>query len=291
MKIKDHPECNYKSIFTDNGTTLHMRYDRSKPYRELEYPELYDVGINSLCKGGCRYCYIAATKNGHNYQDICDKANQYFGTMTMNQRPHQIAIGGSGEPTLHPEFPDFLATINSLGIMPNYTTNGMHLTDEILQSTKDYVGGVAVTCHKHLTKFWKAAIDKLAPITRLNLHIIPMSVGDVDDFVNIFETYKDRVEYFVLLPYQAIGFGKPIDTTSVYHYLFDVVLQNFTPDDLKKVAYGAYFYEQLVKRPWINADVYEHGLFSKYIDMGDNMTLFRSSYEWNNPLKENLLTD
>ena len=289
MKIKAHPEHNYKAIFTDTGTTLHLRYDSKLPYGELEYPEIYDVAINNLCYGGCQYCYIAATKRGHNYANVCDKAHQFFGGMTENQRPLQIAIGGAGEATLHPEFPDFLKTIYDLGIMPNYTTNGMHLTPTVLTATAKYVGGVAVTCHKHLKRFWQAAIDKLAPITRLNLHIIPMSIGDVDDFVTIFDEYKDKVEYFVLLPYQAIGFGKAVDIKPVYDYLFDTVLANFTPTDLKKVAYGAYFYDELVQRPWINADIYEHGLFSKYLDMDNNMTLFRSSYEWATPLKEHLL--
>jgi hypothetical protein len=49
----------------------------------------------------------------------------------------------------------------------------MHLTQEILEATKKYSGGVAVSCHPHLDKIWKKAVDSYYQNKiKLNLHII-----------------------------------------------------------------------------------------------------------------------
>lgn len=288
MRIKSFPDKNYRAIFTPVGKTIHFKADNSKEYGILDYPELYDIGINSKCYGACSYCYVEAVHTGNNFENICEKICSYFGKMSLNERPFQVAIGGSGEPTLHPDFCEFLKTLRELEIMPNYTTNGMHLSPEILETTEKYAGGVAVTCHKHLRKHWTKAVDKLSPITRLNLHIIPMSLEDVDSFVEDFHTYKDKVEYFVILPYQAIGFGKPINTEELYSYLFDTVIKNMSEEDQKRIAYGAYFYDELLKRPWIKASLYKHNLFSKYMVMDGKGSLYNSSFEWDSPVMEGI---
>ena len=52
----------------------------------------------------------------------------------------------TGEPTIHPQFCEFLETVYNSGVVPNYTTNGITLakgdeyTDKLLDSTKKYVG-------------------------------------------------------------------------------------------------------------------------------------------------------
>ena len=217
VKIRTAPEHNYKGIFY-NGKTLRLQLDHDKPITELTYPEFYDVAINSKCFGACDYCYVMATHKGHNYDDILNKINDYFGSMSENQRPFQVAIGGAGEPTLHPDFAASLVLFKNLGIMPNYTTNGMHLTDWLVEVTKEYAGGVAITCHPHLERHWRRGIEKLAGITRLNLHVIISDKESVDKFFDVYEEYKDVVEYFVLLPYQAVGFAKEIET--LFNYLF-----------------------------------------------------------------------
>ena len=292
MRVRTFPDKNYKALFTASGKTLHMKRDGNEPYLELDFPEILDVAINNKCFGSCNdYCYVAAKSTGHNYDDIVGKAEVYWGSMSMNERPFQIAIGGAGEPTLHPDFPEFVKTLKNLGIMPNYTTNAMHLSDSVIEATVTHCGGVAITCHAHLEKHWRRGIDKLVSNgIRTNLHIIPMSTSNIDDFVECFLEYRDKVEYFVILPYQPIGFGKPIDMAPVYEYLFDTVIATMDEDSRKQIAYGAYFYDELASRSWIKADLYEPGVFSKYLDMDGSMTLYRSSFDWQlPPLATNLL--
>lgn len=271
IKTRTAPEHNYKAVFY-NGKTLRLQLDPSKPITELVYPEFYDVAINSKCFGACSYCYVEATHMGHNYKNVLEKIDGYFGTMNENQRPFQVAIGGAGEPTLHPEFKEVLKAFAELGILPNYTTNAMHLSDEVVDATVKYSGGVAITCHPHLEKHWRRGVETLAGLTRLNLHVIIGDRDSVDKFFDIYEEYKDVVEYFVLLPYQAVGFAKEINTA------FDYLFERLGREVPKNIAFGALFYEHLVDRPWINVSLYEPEIMSKYLDM-DNMTLHPSSFD------------
>ena len=101
IKIRVEESANYKGVFFQ-GKTIRIPLDKSKPITELKYPEFLDVGINSLCYGRCSYCYTCATSKGYNFSNILVKINDFFGRMTLNQRPFQVAIGGSGEATLHP---------------------------------------------------------------------------------------------------------------------------------------------------------------------------------------------
>ena len=105
--------------------------------------------------------------NDQNYDNIVEKVLKYFGQMDSNQRPFQVAIGG-GEPTEHPLFVDLLKAFKELDIEPNYTTNGMFMRfddqsrENIINSTVKYCGGVAVSCHPHLKKYWETAAYRLA---------------------------------------------------------------------------------------------------------------------------------
>lgn len=47
--------------------------------------------------------------------------------ITYTNKPFQIAIGSTGEPTMHPDFCEFLETVFNTGVVPNYTTNGLIL--------------------------------------------------------------------------------------------------------------------------------------------------------------------
>lgn len=291
-RLRVERSANYAAVFTDSFDTVHWKLDPNKPYSELASPELYDIAINNKCFGRCPYCYISSVPEGVNYRNVVEKAHSYFGSsMSPDERPFQVAIGGAGEPTLHPEFPAFLAALCDLGIVPNYTTNGMHLSPAVLDATEAYTGGVAVTAHKHLDKHWRRAIEKLHGITRLNLHFIPMSKDDVEWMMNVAHEYAEKIDYFVVLPYQAIGFGEPLDMQAVYEFMFRLlkVTKDRMPELFKQFAFGAMFYDELKKRPWVGADLYEHGLFSKYLDMGGDMSLYRSSYEWNSPIQTGLI--
>jgi len=271
MKKRKFVDKNYSAIFID-GKTLRIALDSKKPIQELKYPEFYDVKITGYCTGRCPYCYQDSKECDTHYTKILEKTKSFFGSMSENERPFQVALGG-GNPNQHPDFVKLLKLYTSLGIMPNYTTNGIGLTEDILKASKKYCGGVAISCHEHLKDYWMKSVFECATREiKTNLHIIISDKKSIDAFKEYYTIYKDIVEYFVLLPYEVAGRAKmkKID----YEYL-SIALSEV---DISKVAFGANFYEYLkTKNKEFNISLYEPEILSKYLDMKD-MKLYNSSF-------------
>jgi len=276
IKKRIFPESNYKSVFFD-FKTLRFQIDPSKPITELKYPEFYDVKITSKCNSLCPHCYQDSAPDKDNFPNLLDNFVSYFSRMDENQKPYQIAIGG-GEPTLHPDFLQLLETSKiSLGIVPNYTTNGMFMDDKlkgaILLWTMLFCGGVAVSAHEHLDSYWRSAVDLFTKAeVKTNIHIIISGKESIDRFLKIFEEYEKEVNYFVLLSYQAMGRAKFKKVES--DYLFEK-LKGLK--DVSKISYGSNFYEDLKKQTWLDVSLYEPEIFSKYLNM-ETMKLYKSSF-------------
>lgn len=277
MKIRKDISANYRAVFF-NGKTIRQRIDNSKPITTPKFAEIEDVAINAKCLAACPYCYTNALKTGSNFDDIIEKVYKVWGIRDDNDKPFQIAIGGAGEPTLHPQFSEFVKTVKEIGIMPNYTTNGMHLSNEVLQATEDYCGGVAVSFHPHIEKVFHKAIETLSTInTKLNCHVI---VGDEKSFVdlqNIYDKYSEILDYIVVLPYQAVGRGKQIETEDVWRRTFEWI----NGVNSQQFAFGALFYPYLLNNEVeLDIDVYEPEVYSGYRIFDDSfMNLRHSSYD------------
>lgn len=280
-KIRQFEEHNYRAVFNERtGQTIRIALDPRKPIGSLEYPELLDVSFGTKCFANCSFCYTSAIKNGENYGNLVEKIEKWFGPMEDNQRPFQVAIGGGGEPTLHPEFAAAVKKFRELGIMPNYTTNGMHLSPEVIEATQEYCGGVAVSCHPHLDRVWKKAVQTLTEArVRTNLHVIVGEPGSAQRFRDIHAEFSGQVEYFVILPYQAAGRAKELDTRAEWFDLFDSLLES-RPSD---IAFGALFYpfilENAERYKGFDISLYEPEVMSGYLMMDDDMHVRRSSYD------------
>lgn len=278
VRIRTEKESNYKAIYL-NGNTLRLKLDSTKEMLQPKYPEFYDVAINDLCYGNCPYCYVSATNKGKNFSNVIDKIKFIFGNMSENERPFQVAIGGAGEPTAHPDFVETLKTFYGLGVAPNYTTNGMHVTDKVLEGTSHYSEGVAISCHPHLEKIWRKGVEQYQKIkTKLNLHIIVSDEKSFDNFVNIFNDYESVVDHFVLLPYMSVGRAKEKDTK--FDKLFEL-FNCFTKDQQSKLGFGAHFYNYLQTNEnakKLNISLYEPEMFSAYVILNDPVTFHPSSY-------------
>ena len=278
MKVRTDKKANYKAVFF-NGKTIRQRLNHSMPITAPAFAEIEDVAINDKCFANCSYCYTSATNKGTNFDNVVEKAKNIWGSVPENDRPFQIAIGGAGESTIHPDWVEFVKTVNELGITPNYTTNGMHLSKEILDATEKYCGGVAVSYHPHIKKYFDEAIYKLSDRTRLNVHLIIGSQQSLIDTQSIYETYKDRLEYFVMLPYQAAGRGKTIETEETWKQMF-VWIDSLPEARQKQFAFGALFYEWILKNELpLKLDIYEPEIYSGYRIFDDTYkTLRKSSY-------------
>ncbi len=278
MMIRKEECSNYKAAFFLGKT---IRLSNGEDIKELKYPEFYDVSLGTKCNGACPECYASASTTGVCYSNIPQKIHDFFGPMTENQRPFQVAIGGGGEPTIHPEFPEILKAFHDLGIVPNYTTNGLNVTEELLVVTEELCGGVAVSCHEHLNAKWinaaNAYQDK-CPSVSLNLHQIISDEESVKTARDIYEAFKAQIDTLVLLPLIKMGRASD-DKTEIPEKALTDWLDTVFADG--KIAFGARFYEFLLKRSGKDYDVsmYPPEIMSKYLIMNDEMQIFNSSFE------------
>lgn len=282
MRIRTDIDANYRAIFFE-GKTIRQRITSSLPISAPKFAEIEDVAINSKCLGNCPYCYTSALSTGENFNNIIEKAHKVWGERDLNNRPFQIAIGGAGESTLHPDWIEFIKNVNSLGIVPNYTTNGMHLTEDVLLATEQYCGGVAVSYHPHIENIFHKSINILSELkTILNVHVIIGNEESLDNLKVLFKRYKEKIKYFVLLPYKVVGRASNIETYSTWNKLFDWI-SSLDKTEYEKFAYGANFYDYLKEnKPQIEIDMYEPEMYSGYRIFDDSfMNLRYSSYNLN----------
>jgi organic radical activating enzyme len=275
MKTRISTECNYKA-FHQNGKTLRIALDPSKPIKELLYPEFFDVKVTSNCEGNCPYCYQSSVAVAKNQDGIVDRFLEFFSKFDKNQMPFQIAFGG-GEPTSHPDFGKILEACFKLGITPNYTTNGMWVKGldrsvRVLADTVSYCGGVAVSTHPHLDKYWSKAVRLYLDCSvHTNLHVIIGDRASIDRFAEIYKEYTGKVKYFVLLPLSAQG--RSTEAFSDWEYLTSKI--EGSPRD---IAFGANFHPYLSKdSSRFNVSIYDPESMSAYLDL-ETMKVFKSSF-------------
>lgn len=233
--------------------------------------------VEGVVVSNCHYCYTSALKSGSNFENIVEKSNEVWGSLNINDRPFQIAIGGAGESTMHPDWIEFVKNVKDMSIIPNYTTNGMHLNDKILKATEDHCGGVALSWHPHIEKVFHNGINMLSEInTVLNTHIIIGDDNSVSDLKRIYELYNEKIDYFVLLPYQAVGRAKEINVEYNWKKTFEYIKSV----DTSKFAFGALFYEWLKEYDnGLKIDIYEPEIYSGYRLMDNTYkSLRKSSY-------------
>jgi MoaA/NifB/PqqE/SkfB family radical SAM enzyme len=277
IKIRHEKQANYKAIFVD-GKTIRMPIDPTKTITELHFPEFYDVSFGTRCSGGCDYCYASALKAGVHYTNLANKIKKFFGAMTPAQRPYQMACGGQSESMENPECWEALQAFVDLDIVPNLTTNGMFVNKKNIEYILKYCGGVAVTLHPHLEKFWKRAIELLHEAKlKLNVHVIISDKNSVDEFARFYREYSSKVAYFVLLPYMNVGHAaknpKRVDLVALEKEVDGIFTEG-------KLAFGANFYPWLVKtNKKYDCAIYPPEIFSKYILLNDSLDVFNNSFE------------
>ena len=179
------------------------------PYSVLvtKTPVLIDLSLNNYCNLNCSYCYMSA-EPANCGKHLTLKDFDDLLTKMIQARVLQIALGG-GEPTLHPHFAEILKKLRVKGnIIPNYTTNGTNLTEEILNDTKKYCGAVAVSYSEEREELIRLAINKFVSRgIQTNLHLV-MLKSRIPFLSEIVERYaKLGISNVVLLLFKPMGRG------------------------------------------------------------------------------------
>lgn len=284
VKNRKFPECNYNALWANLKT---IRFGEGKASElPCDQAEFYDVGINTKCNAECPFCYVSASHGGINYPDICQTWKKWMDTfwelkdtetgVIFTNKPFQIAIGSTGEPTIHPDFCKFLKTVYETGVVPNYTTNGIVLSYAnrpkskqyaealyLLETTRKYVGGVAVSFSN--PSLINHAIDAVEVLlegcdVNVNIHHIISDKNSVDAFVEHWRYYGDKILYHVLLPLMPSGRSTSGVEEGVFEYLEEAIQEN----KIENVAFGAHFIKNL-RNSKINTWLYDEQSFSKNI--------------------------
>lgn len=245
-------------------------------------------------------CYVSASNEGENYEDICETWEKWMDTfpedkilenskIRLTEKVFQIAIGSTGEPTIHPDFTRFLETVYKTNIVPNYTTNGIILSElnkkseAILEATSNFVAGVAVSFGNPLVrnKVYNA-IDNLLKYgnTNINIHHIISDKNSVGEFISHVRNYEDDIAYHVLLPLMPAGRSTNGVEEGTWEYL-----ENFLDkENIKNVAFGAHFVNQL-QGSKIKTWLYPPESLSKNIILQKNCVKITPSSFDLNPIK------
>lgn len=303
IKRRVFPENNYNALWYNLKTT---RFGTGLATElEPDKAEFYDVSIGTICNACCDFCYVSAADNGECYEDICQTWEKWMATfneetnflgITETDKPFQIAIGSQGEPTMSPQFCDFLETVYNTNVVPNYTTNGIILSywdkpgtryyllaNKILEYTSKYCGGVAVSFgNKSIRKFAVEAVNGLIKKgnVNINLHHIISNKESVDEFVEIWKEYGNEIAYHVLLPLMPSGRSTKGIEDGVFEYLESKIEEL----NMKNVAFGAHFIKFL-ENSKINTWLYPAESLSKNVLLTkDKVQITPSSFDMN-PIK------
>ena len=131
----------------------------------LELPSLLDVGIMGHCENKCYFCYQGHIKEANmkleDFKNIIDQVKHHTS---------QVALGGRGDPNHHENFKEIVLYARENGVVPNYTTSGIGLTDEQIEISK-MCGAVAVSDYG--TDHTYSAIDRLIKAgVKTNIHLL-----------------------------------------------------------------------------------------------------------------------
>lgn len=173
------------------------------PFWSPHGPELMDISITNWCDKGCSFCYKSSTIRGEHmtlddYKNVIDQAAD-MGTF-------QVALGG-GNPNQHPNFVEILEYTASKGIVPNYSTNGRGLSDEILDATRKHCGVVAISAHPPYDETSKSINKLVSEGIKTNVHFILDTVS-IDAAINWLKEppkFLSGINAIVFLNYKPSG--------------------------------------------------------------------------------------
>lgn len=234
-------------------------------------PELADISISNRCHRGCNFCYRDSTPNGslmslEDYCAVLDSMNSpEFGNV------FQVALGG-GEPLEHPDFIDIIDETVKRGIVPNFTTNGLLLTESLFDNIRGKVGALAISVTD--IEEIKSLVDTIGLCTevKVNLHYIlsRRSISQAVDIVNgKYDYLLSSINAIIFLTYKPAGRGVMSDVLIPGYELSEFLSSIEHPRTACKVGFDACFVPSILSRDQklINyVDFCEGGFFSVYIN-------------------------
>ena len=233
------------NCFFSKTTGLNIRFgkevEEDAEYCELG-PEILDLEISvGGCppvsgSSNCKYCYKNNTNRAPENMSF-ETFKKIVDSFPINLS--QIAFGITGLKT-NPDLPKMFSYCREIGIIPNVTTVGVDMDDEILDVLCKKCGAVAVSCYtgakelcyKTIKQIHDYAKSKYNRDMNVNMHIVVSkdNMPHVRDVLkDIADKKVDGLKSIVLLRIKPCGRAKHMDCTvtkDMYKELVTFCLSN-----------------------------------------------------------------
>ena len=176
------------------------------------FPELIDVGIMGHCihgrSGLCQKAGIECYQSGllraepnmsiEDFSWVCEQCRG---------KSYQFALGGRGDPDQHEHFAEILRLCREAHIVPNFTTSGLGMNEEISGLCAQYCGAVAVSWYR--ADYTHRAISMLQEAgVKTNIHYV-LSRDSLDEATERLRdhSFPEGVNAIVFLLHKPVGQG------------------------------------------------------------------------------------
>ena len=144
VKVFVSEDCNY-AFDKVTGDMEIFGKTRSEDPGRFPAPNILDLEVTTICKGGCKFCYKSNTSNGINmsfneFKTIFDK---------LPKSITQIAFGADSTLTSNPDIWDMMQYARDNGVIPNVTL--ADCSDEVADKLSKYCGAVAISLYNFET--------------------------------------------------------------------------------------------------------------------------------------------
>ena len=180
---------------------------------------LVDIGIMGSCQHGrsglCVKAGVECYQNGLGVVQPDMDMGDYISIISQVAGVvQQVALGGRGDPNKHRDFARILKFTRDFGIVPNYTTSGLGLTDDEVALTKEFCGAAAVSWYR--SQYTEGAIEKFvnAGVTT-NIHYV-LGNNSIDEAsARLFNNnFPDGISAVVFLLHKPVGLGQQSNVLS-----------------------------------------------------------------------------
>lgn len=150
------------------------------------YPHLIDVGVMGHCIHGktglCAKAGIGCYQNGLHVEQPNMTIDDFRWIAGQSKhRCNQFALGGRGDPDQHEHFEELLKISRENDIVPNFTTSGYGMTDDIARLCRQYCGAVAVSWYR--SQYTLNAIQMLLNAgVKTNIHYV-LGINSIDEAI------------------------------------------------------------------------------------------------------------
>ena len=255
--IHKYPKQHYSTVFNQK-TGFFARVEEEgydEPFWAMNGPELLDISITNYCEKNCDFCYRKSTQNGkhillEDYREIIRQAKE-IGVL-------QVALGG-GNPNQHPNFTQILKETAIQGIVPSYTSNGIGLNQEILKTTKEFCGALAISAYSPYESYLETVINEISKYSiKTNIHFL-LSADTIERAILWLKqppTFFENINAIIFLNYKPINSSKDLllRKSSLLQAFFEQVENNKTH---LKIGFDSCSVSGIVKYLNVNKIFYE----------------------------------